>query len=54
MLNHRVHTVEVGGSPDYYQEVTLTNLYVEYAFSGTLATITIINDSLSDPVDLSF
>ena len=42
------------GGPDFYQEYTTTNLYVERSFSGALHTITIKNDSATDPVQLSF
>jgi len=54
MQNYRVHTTEIGGNPDYYQEPTLTTLFVQYAFSGLLSTITIVNDSTTDQVEISF
>lgn len=54
MLNHRVQTTEVGGQPDYYQDITLTSLFVQYAFSGFLSTITVVNDSPTDQVEISF
>lgn len=54
MLNHRVQTVEVGGQPDYYQEIILTSLFVQFAFSGLLSTITVVNDSPTDQVEISF
>jgi hypothetical protein len=54
MQNYRVHTTEIGGNPDYYQEVTLTSLFVQYAFSGLLSTITLVNDSTTDQAELSF
>jgi hypothetical protein len=52
--SYRVHTTEIGGNPDYFQEITSTNLFVQYAFSGLLSTITIVNDSSTDQVELSF
>jgi hypothetical protein len=54
MPNYRVHTTEIGGNPDYYQEITLTSLFVQYAFSGLLSTITLVNDSPTDQAELSF
>ena len=54
MLNQRVHTTEIGGNPDYYQEITLTSLFVQFAFSGLLSTITVANDSPTDQVEISF
>ena len=48
------YTKETGGNPDFYQEYTTTNMYVERSFSGALHTISIKNDSTTDPVQVSF
>jgi len=48
------YTVETGGNPDYYDEYTLTNLYVEKVFGGFLSTINITNDSTTETVSFSY
>jgi len=47
------HTKEIGDY-DYYNEYTLTNLYVEQVFGGHLSTINLTNDSTTDAVQFSF
>ena len=48
------HTKETGGNPDYYDEYTLTNLYVEKVFGGYLSTINITNDSTTETTSFSY
>jgi hypothetical protein len=48
--------VQAAGSPlSYYTEyVGVTNAYVEKTFGGNAHTITVSNDSSSDPIQLSW
>jgi hypothetical protein len=47
--------VQAAGSPlTFYLEYTTTNAYVEKTFGSNAHTITISNDSGSDPVQLSW
>ncbi len=43
-----------GGPITYYTEYETTNAYVEKAFGGNTNTITITNDSTTDPVQVSW
>ena len=47
------HTKEIGDF-DYYQDYTLTNLYVEHTFGERISTINLTNDSTTDKVQFSF
>ena len=53
-LQRVVHTKEVGGNPDFYEQVSLTALYQQVAFDGRLSTITMVNDSTTDELEFSF
>ena len=48
-------TTRIAGGPLlYYTEYTTTNLYVQKSFGGQANTITLTNDSSTDPVQCSF
>jgi hypothetical protein len=47
------HTKEIGDF-DYYQDYTLTNLYVEHTFGERISTLNLTNDSTTDTVQFSF
>jgi hypothetical protein len=53
-LHSVIWTKEVGGNPDFYQEVTLTALYQQVPFDGRLSTITMANDSPTDDLEFSY
>ena len=53
-LHSVVQTKEVGGQPDFFQTVSLTSLYQQIPFSGKLSTITFVNDSSTDQLEISF
>ena len=44
----------IGGPTSFYEEYTLTNLYVERVFGGTVGTVTISNDSTTKSVQVSY
>ncbi len=46
--------VTAGGSLQYYRNYTTTNLYVELTFGGNVNTITLMNDSTTDIIYISF
>jgi len=43
-----------GGPVTYYTEYTTTNAYVENVFGGNVNSITVTNDSATDPVQVSW
>ena len=43
-----------GGAVTYYNEIELTNAYVEYSFGGNVNTITVTNDSATDVAQVSY
>ncbi len=43
-----------GGAISFYSEITTTNLYVETVFGSNMNTITVTNDSSTDPIQLSY
>ena len=47
------HTKEIGDF-DYYEEYTLTNLYVERTFGEHISTINLTNDSSTDTAQFSW
>ena len=47
--------VQAAGSPlSFYLEYTTTNVYVEKVFGSNAHTLTVSNDSATDPVQLSW
>lgn len=54
-MSFNSETTRVAGGPLlYYTDYTTTNLYVQKSFGGAANTITMTNDSASDPVQCSF
>ena len=44
----------VGSEVNFYEDYLVTNLYVERVFGGTLNSLTLSNDSLTDEISASF
>jgi len=44
----------VGGDVNFYEDYTVTNLYVERVFGGIVESLTITNDSDTDIISVSF
>lgn len=53
-FNKTVFTRKSGGLADYFDKYTTTNLYVERAFGADVTEITVVNDSTTDDVQISF
>lgn len=50
----QTYTQTTYGPITYYEEYTTTNLYVERTFGGHVKQIAVTNDSVDDPVQVSF
>lgn len=49
-----IKTISTSNPIDYYLEVTVTNLYVQYSFGNSIDILTISNDSMSDTIQISY